>query len=549
MSNQVADGTALADVIIIIGARPNDNHPVAATFMKNAAERGSKMIIIEPYGSEMYLHTSHLLKLRPGTDVLLLNAMMHTIISEDLHNKEFIAEHTDGFEALKKTVMNYPPEKVAAICAIPPETIKTVARLYATADKAIIFWGMGISQHIHGTDNARCLISLALMTGHIGKPGTGLHPLRGQNNVQGASDVGLIPMVYPDYQNVANPEIRKKFEKFWGTSLDPHTGKTVVEIMHAIHNGDLNGLYIMGENPAMSDPNLNHARESLAMLDHLVVQDIFFTETCSYADVILPASAFPEKTGTFTNTDRRVQLGRQAITPPGNAQQDLWIIQEIARRMGLDWNYAGPEEVFTEIRQAVPSMGGITWERLEREDSLTYPLLKEGDPGEPIIFKDGIFPTDDGKGRFVPADYIEPAEMPDSKYSYIFVTGRQLEHWHTGTMTRHSRVLDAIEPGPCIMINPADLDHFGIKTGDIVVIESRRGKIAATTRADEHMQKGVVMMPFTFSEAAANLISNDALDPFGMIPEFKFCAVNIYPGRREGDIGRRDREKTAGVRN
>lgn len=535
VSNQVADGTE-AEVILLVGARPNDNHPVAATFMKNAAERGSKLIIIEPYSSEMYLHASHMLKLRPGTDVLLLNGMMHTIITEDLHDKEFIKQHTDGFEALKKTVEKYPPEKVAPLCGIPPETIKEVARIYATAKTAIIFWGMGISQHIHGTDNARCLISLALMTGQIGRPSTGLHPLRGQNNVQGASDVGLIPMVYPDYQPIESAEVRKKFEALWGTKLDPNAGKTVVEIMHAIHEGELNGLYIMGENPAMSDPNLNHAREALAKLDHLVVQDIFFTETCSYADVILPASAFPEKTGTFTNTDRRVQLGRQAINPPGDARQDLWIIQEIANRMGLDWDYSGPADVFAEIRQAVPSIGGMTWERLEEVDSLTYPLTKEGDPGQPIIFKDGIFPTDDGKGRFVPVDYTEAAELPDNKYPYIFVTGRQLEHWHTGTMTRHSRVLDAIEPGPCIMINPADLDQFDLKSGDTLVIESRRGRIAATTRADEHMQKGVVMMPFTFSEAAANLISNDALDPFGKIPEFKFCAVRLKPGQRADDI-------------
>ena len=542
VSNQVADGT-LADVIIVIGARPNDNHPVAATFMKNAAENGKKLVVIEPYGSEIALHASHFLQVRPGTDVLLLNAMMHTIITENLHNEKFIKEHTDGFEAIKETVINYPPEKVAPICCVPPETIKEVARLYATAETGIIFWGMGISQHVHGTDNARCLISLALMTGQIGRPSTGLHPLRGQNNVQGASDVGLIPMVYPDYQPVNNPEIRKKFEKLWHTVLDPTPGKTVVEIMHAIHDGDLNGLYIMGENPAMSDPNLNHAREALARLDHLVVQDIFFTETCSYADVILPASAFPEKSGTFTNTDRRVQLGRQAIDPPGDARQDLWIIQQMANRLGLDWHYAGPADVFAEIRKAVPNMAGITWERLEQVDSLTYPLISEGDPGEPIIFKNGIFPTEDGKGRFVPADYIEAAELPDDEYPFVFVTGRQLEHWHTGTMTRHSKVLDAIEPGPCVMINPKDLGKFKLKSGDVLIIESRRGKIAATTRADQYMQEGVVMMPFSFNEAAANLITNEALDPFGKIPEFKFCAVRLAPGKRADDVVQRKKAK------
>ena len=540
VSNQVADGTQ-AEVIIVIGARPNDNHPVAATFIKNATDRGSKLILIEPYGSEMYLHAEHLLKLRPGTDVMLLNGIMHTIITEDLQNKGFIEEHTDGFVALKENLQNYSPEKVSPICGIPVETIKTVARLYATADTAIIFWGMGISQHVHGTDNARCLISLALLTGQIGRPSTGLHPLRGQNNVQGASDVGLIPMVYPDYQPVADMKVRQKFEKLWGQKLNPHPGKTVVEIMHAIHDGDLNGLYIMGENPAMSDPNLNHAREALSMLDHLVVQDIFFTETCSYADVILPASAFPEKDGTFTNTDRRVQMGRQAINPPGDARQDLWIIQEIANRMGLDWNYQHPKDVFSEMRRALPSIAGMTWERLEKEDSLTYPLENEGDPGEPIIFKDGIFPTDDGRGRFVPAEYVKPAELPDEKYPFVFITGRQLEHWHTGTMTRHSRVLDALEPGPCVMVNPANLKQFGLKTGDSIVIESRRGKIAATTRADEHMQEGVVMMPFTYSEASANLITNDALDPFAKIPEFKFCAVRLSPGGRDDDMVQRQK--------
>ena len=526
VSNQVADGTH-AEVIIVIGARPNDNHPVAATFMKNAVARGSRLILIEPYGSEMYLHNNYLAQLRPGTDVLLLNAMMHTIISEKLHNQGFIDAHTHGFEALKETVLKYSPEAVAPICGIEAARIREIARIYATAKTAIIFWGMGISQHTHGTDNARCLIALALMTGQIGRPNTGLHPLRGQNNVQGASDVGLIPMVYPDYRPVAVDEHREKFEQLWGAALDPQPGKTVVEIMHAIHDGDLTGLYIMGENPAMSDPNLHHARGALARLEHCVVQDIFFTETCSYADVILPASAFPEKTGTFTNTDRRVQLGRQAIDPPGEARQDLWIIQQLARRMGLDWDYAGPREVFAEIRQAVPSMAGMTWERLEREDSLTYPLRNEGDPGEPVIFKDGVFPTADGRGRFVPAEYSAAAELPDRDFPYIFVTGRQLEHWHTGTMTRHSRVLDALEPGPCVMINPKDLCKFGLNTGDRLNIRSRRGCVTVATRADDHILEGVVMMPFSFNEAAANLITNEALDPFGKIPEFKFCAVRL----------------------
>ena len=534
VSNQVSDG-AYADVIIVIGSRPHENHPVAATFLKNASERGSKLIFIEPYSSDIAIHASHFLQLRPGTDVLLLNAMMHVIIDENLHNKKFIDEHTNDFENIIEIVKDYSPEKVSPICGVEAELIKEVARLYATSDKSIIFWGMGISQHIHGTDNARCLISLALMTGQIGRESTGLHPLRGQNNVQGASDVGLIPMVYPDYQPVTDPEIRIKFEKLWGQELNPENGKTVVEIMHAISSNEINGLYIMGENPAMSDPNLNHARNALATLDHLVVQDIFFTETCSYADVILPASAFPEKDGTFTNTDRRVQLGRQAIEAPGEAKKDLWIIQEIANRMGLNWNYKNAKDVFNEIRLATPSMAGITWERLETVDSLTYPLMNINDPGEPIIFKNGIFPTKDGKGTFVAAEYTKPAELPSEDFPFIFITGRQLEHWHTGTMTRHSRVLDTIEPGPCILINPEDLKFFSLKSGDILVIESRRGKISATTRVDEGMQKGVVMMPFSFNEAAANLITNEALDPIAKIPEFKYCAVKLSQGQRPGD--------------
>ena len=526
VSNQVADGTE-AEVIIVIGARPNDNHPVAATFMKNAAVNGSKLVVIEPYSSEMYLHAHAFLQLRPGTDVLLLNGMMQTIINEGLHDRSFIDTHTEGFAALTETVQQYSPEKVAPICGIAAETIKEVARLYATAKTAIIFWGMGISQHVHGTDNARCLISLALMTGQIGRPGTGLHPLRGQNNVQGASDMGLIPMVYPDYQPVQDPEVKRKFEAFWGAELDPDSGKTVVEIMHGAHAREITGMYIMGENPAMSDPNLEHAREALTRLEHLVVQDIFFTETCGFADVILPASAFPEKTGTYTNTDRRVQLGRQAVSPPGESRQDLWIIQELARRLGLDWDHTGPEAVFEEIRRAVPSMAGMTWARLEEEDSLTYPLLREGDPGEPVIFRDGVFPTDDGRGRFVAADYIEAAELPDEKYPFVFMTGRQLEHWHTGTMTRHSRVLNTIEPWPYVLVNPEDLRSLDMESGDLLAIESRRGALTVATRVDEGMQQGVFMMPFTYHEAAANLLTNDALDPFGKIPEFKFCAIRV----------------------
>lgn len=527
VSNQVAD-VAAAEVIVVIGARPTVNHPVAATFIKNAAQAGKTLIVIDPYRYELARHADYYLQMRPDTDVALLNAMMHTIIYEGLQNDAYIAKYTEGYEDLKRCVEAYTAEKVAPLSGIPAETIKEVARRYAKSKGSMIFWGMGISQHIHGTDNARCLISLALMTGQIGRPGTGLHPLRGQNNVQGASDVGLIPMFYPDYQAVDDPAIQGKFEKFWDTQLDPDVGLTVVEIIDAIHAGELHGMYIMGENPAMSDPNLTHAREAAAKLQHLVVQDIFFTETCSFADVILPASAFPEKTGTITNTDRRVQLGRKVLDPPGDARQDLWIIQEIATRIGLDWHYSGPSEVFDEMRAATPSIGGITWERLEQEDSVTYPCEKEGDPGDPILFDDG-FPTPSGKGRFVPAELSYADELPDDDYPFVFTTGRQLEHWHTGTMTRHAAVLDAIEPEPVFNIHPDDLKAIDAHPGDRIVLESRRGRIEARARVDTAMQRGSVFMAFHFWEAAANLLTNAALDPVAKIPEFKFCAVRVTP--------------------
>jgi len=528
VSNQVED-VALAEVAIVIGSNPTVNHPVAATFMKNAAKNGTKIILMDPRRSDLARHATYFLQFNGDTDVALLNGMLHVIIEEGLANEAFIRDRTENYEALRANVKDYSPEKVAPITGIDAQTIREVARLYATAKAAIIFWGMGISQHIHGTDNARCLISLALVTGQIGRPGTGLHPLRGQNNVQGASDMGLIPMMFPDYVRVDNEGARSKFEALWNAKLDPKAGLTVTEITEGAYKGDIRGMYIMGENPAMSDPNVEHAREALAKLDHLVVQDIFFTETASYADVVLPASAFPEKTGTFTNTDRRVQLGRKALDPPGDARQDLEIIQEIARRVGLDWSYAGPADVFEEIRRATPSMAGITWERLEAEGSCTYPLEHEGDPGEPVIFIED-FPRKGGRGLFAPASYTHADEMPDTAFPYIFTTGRQLEHWHTGSMTRRASVLDALEPDPVISVHPDDLAKLGIEAGDAITLESRRGTLTGYARADRGVQRGTLFMPFAYNESAANLLTNDAIDPFGKIPEFKFCAVQVRKG-------------------
>ena len=528
VSNQVND-VLRAEVIFLIGANPTSNHPVAATWMKNAVKNGTKLIYADPRRSDLSRHATHFLQFKPDTDVALLNAMMHTIVHEGLVDEAFIASRTLGYEDLRKNVEGYSPEAMAPICGIDAETIKTVARLYATSKASIILWGMGISQHVHGTDNARCLIALCLMTGQVGRPGTGLHPLRGQNNVQGASDSGLIPIVYPDYQFVDDPKAQAKFEKLWGASLDPKRGLTVVEIINAVLAGEIRGMYIMGENPAMSDPDAHHAREALAALDWLVVQEIFLTETCYHADVILPATAWPEKSGTVTNTDRMVQLGRQALDAPGDAKPDLWIIQELARRLGLDWNYQGPEDVFNEMRLAMTSIAGITWERLEEQSSVTYPCLKEGDPGDPVVFIEN-FPTPSGKARFVPADIIPAAERPDAEYPMILITGRQLEHWHTGAMTRRSGVLDAIEPDAIASLNPLDLARIGVKPGEVISVQSRRGAVSLYARADDGTPVGAVFIPFCFYEAAANLLTNPALDPFGKIPEFKYCAVAVRKG-------------------
>jgi formate dehydrogenase major subunit len=459
----------------------------------------------------------------------MLNAMMHTIIHEGLVDQSFIRNRTVGYEQLKKNVEAFSPEAMAPVCGIAAGTLKQVARLYATSKGSMILWGMGISQHVHGTDNARCLIALAMMTGQIGRPGTGLHPLRGQNNVQGASDAGLIPMVYPDYQPVGNEAARARFEKLWNAKLDPEPGLTVVEIMEATHAGVIRGMYIMGENPAMSDPDVHHARQALAELEHLVVQDIFLTETCYLADVVLPATAFPEKTGTFTNTDRMVQLGRQALEPPGDARPDLWIIEQMARRLGLDWDYRDVSEVFDEMRAGMNSIAGITWERLQRDGSVTYPCEKVGDPGDPVVFIED-FPTTDGRGRFVPAKLIRADELPDEEYPMVLITGRQLEHWHTGAMTRRATVLDAIEPEPVASMNPADLRAIGGKPGSVVTVASRRGSISLYARADEGTPKGVLFIPFCYYEAAANMLTNPALDPVGKIPEFKYCAIKVTVG-------------------
>ncbi len=514
-----------ADFVMVIGSNPTENHPVAATYFKQAAKTGT-LVVMDPRGMALKRHATHMLQFKPGSDVAMLNAMLNVIVTERLYDQAYIDAHTEGFESLAAHIADFTPEAMAPICGIDAETLRTVAREYATAKAAIIFWGMGISQHIHGTDNCRCLIALALITGQVGRPGTGLHPLRGQNNVQGASDAGLIPMMLPDYQLVENDDIRRRFEDVWGTPLDPHKGLTVVETMEAIHAGKIKGMYVMGENPAMSDPNVQHARDALAKLEHLVVQDIFLTETAFHADVVLPASAWPEKDGTVTNSNRQVQRGRKAVELPGEARQDWWITNELAQRIGCDWTFSHPSEIYTEMASVMPSLDNISWERVSSEESVTYPCSAPDLPGDEIVFRDG-FPTANGRGRIVPVSIIAPDEIPDDAYPMVLTTGRQLEHWHTGAMTRRASVLDELEPEAVATLAPVDMARMDIEPGAMIRVSTRRGVLELRARADEAVPGGMVFIPFCYAEAPANVLTNQALDPFGKIPEFKFCAAKV----------------------
>jgi formate dehydrogenase major subunit len=518
-----------ADVVILTGCNPAVNHPVAATFFKQAAKRGTAIIILDPRGQALDSYASLSVRFTPGADVALFNAILHVIIAEGLYNNAYIAAHTEGFEALKLSVALSSPEAMSERCGVAPEIIRDVARRYANAEKAMIFWGMGISQHTHGTDNARCLISLALACGHTGRPGTGLHPLRGQNNVQGASDAGLIPMVLPDYQPVGDEQLRAAFEELWSTPLSAQPGLTVVEIMDAIHAGQVRGMYILGENPAMSDPDLHHARAALGKLEHLVVQDLFVTETAQFADVVLPASAWPEKEGTVTNTNRQVQLGRIALPLPGEAKPDWWIIQEIANRFGLGWEYQHPGEAFEEMQQGMASLNHISWARLGREGSVTYPCAADDVPGQDVVFSDA-FPRPSGLAKFSPTRPLPPDEPVDQDYPTVLTTGRQLEHWHTGSMTRRSVVLDALEPDAVASLSPGELNRLGVAPGDPLTITTRRGTITLAARVDPNIPDGMVFVPFAYAEAAANLLTNPALDPYGKIPEFKYAACRLTQG-------------------
>ncbi len=517
-----------SDVAILTGTNTTANHPVAATFFKEAARKGTKLIVIDVRRPDIADHAYEWVQIRHGSDVSFYNAVMHVIIEEGLEDRAYIERFTENFEALRETVKRYTPEVSSKICGVDPERIRHVARTIGKAKAMTVFWGMGISQHVHGTDNARCLIALCLVTGNVGRPGTGLHPLRGQNNVQGASDAGLIPMVFPDYQPVGDPEVRGRFEKAWGRTLDPVPGKTVVEISHAIEDGSIRGMYVMGENPFLSDPNVERVKQAFMGLEFLVVQDIFLTETAEVADVVLPSSSYFEKTGTFTNTDRRVQLGQTALELPGDARLDWKILVEVMERMGVPQPYKTIEDVFVEFAELTQSYKGLRYRHLGGAGKLWPCPDPENSDGIVVLFGEG-FPTKNGRAKFVPADVVPPDELPDADYPFILNTGRMLQHWHTGSMTRRASKLDQIEPDAFCELNPGDLARLGIADETFVRLSTRRNSIRVRVRASHKTQPGGVFIPFHFREASANLLTNDALDPKGKIPEFKFCAVRVEP--------------------
>ncbi|MEI6985200.1 MAG: formate dehydrogenase subunit alpha [Rhodospirillaceae bacterium] len=516
-----------ANVMMVVGSNPNRNHPVAASFFRRAKRRGAKLIVIDPRMSEFAAEADIVINHRPGSDVALFNAIAHVIIEEDLHDAVFLRQRTKGFPELRECVRRFTPESVEVATGIPALRIREVARMFGRAKSAMIFWGMGITQHIHGVRNARCLVNLGLLTGNVGRPGTGLHPLRGQNNVQGVCDMGLLPGVLPGYAAVIKPEERKRFETVWvGETIPEKPGMTMIEAVNAADEGVIRGMFFMGENPAMSDPDSLHVRQALAKLDHLVIQDIFLTETAAYADVVLPSSSLMEKWGTFTNTNRHIQISRPVMDCPGETRQDWWILQELANRLGLNWRFNHPREIWEQIRTLWPAVKGVSWARLERDGWCQYPCSDEREPGKDVLFGDR-FPTPDGLGKLVPVTPVEPAEMPDAQYPLVLLTGRILEHWHTGAMSRRSQVLDTIEPGPVIYLSEGDMPRLGIRLGDRVRLVSRRGAIEAKCRVDPGLTVGTVFMPFCYAEAAANMLTNAALDPQSKIPEFKYCAVKL----------------------
>ena len=517
-----------ADVAIITGSNTTANHPVASSFFKQARRNGTKIIYIDPRAGTVAEHADLFLQLKPGTDVALYNGIMHEVIRLGLIDRDFIASRTSNYDELARTVEAYPPELAAQITGVDVALIKEMARLWGEAKAGVIYWGMGISQHTTGTDNARCLIAMCSITGNVGRPGTGLHPLRGQNNVQGASDSGLLPMFYPNYQRATDDTVRERFEQAWGTDLNPVNGLTVTEVIKSILDDGVRGMYMLGENPFLSDPNINKVRKALSKLDFLVVQDIFLTETAEFADVILPASSYLEKDGTYTNTDRRVQRGRKVFDPPGQARVDWEIVQDLARLLGLDWNYPSPREIFEEMVPLMPDYTNLTYDNLSSFGKL-YPVEDPENSDGTVVLFDERFNTEDGLAHLVPAEWLPGKELPTDDFPFVLNTGRLLEHWHTGSMTRRSFALDSIAPRAEVYVNPTDAAELGLVDGGLARVSSRRGTIVLHVKVSHRDQRGNIFIPFHFREAAANLLTTDEIDPFGKIPEFKFCAVAIAP--------------------
>ena len=516
-----------AEVAIVAGSNAPANHPVASSFFKQARRNGTTIIYVDPRADKMADHSDIFCQLKPGTDVAFYNGVMHEVIRLGLTDDAFIADRTSNYEALRRTVADYPPERAEQITGVPADVIRRVARVWGEARSGVIYWGMGISQHTTGTDNARCLIAMCGITGNIGKPGAGLHPLRGQNNVQGASDMGLIPMFYPDYAKADDPGVKARFEQAWGAEdLDPAKGLTVTEIIGSALAGGVRGMYMLGENPFLSDPNINKVRKALSKLEFLVVQDIFLTETAEFADVILPASSYLEKDGTYTNTDRRVQLGRKVLDTPGQARVDWEVVQDIANRIGLSWDYHTPRDIFEEMVSVIPSYKNLTYDNLGPTGKLYPNPDPEHSDGTVVMFTEK-FNTNDGLAHLVPAEWLPARELPDEQYPFVLNTGRMLEHWHTGSMTRRSYALDAISPKALVFLHPDDAAGLGLADGDMARVSSRRGVIELEAKVSHREARGNCFIPFHFREAAANLLTIDEIDPFGKIPEFKFCAVAI----------------------
>ncbi len=523
MTNSIEE-IANTSVIYLTGSNTTENHPIIALEIKKAViKNGAKLIVADPREIELTKYATLWLRQRPGTDVALFNGLMNVIINEELEDEEFISRRTEGYEELKKTVLRYTPEIVEKITGVPAKDIRKAARIYATAHTVSLIYSMGITQHTTGTDNVLSTANIAMLTGNVGKESTGVNPLRGQSNVQGACDLGALPNVYSGYQKVNDPQVQEKFSKVWDVDLSNKIGLTVVEMLNAAYEGKIRGLFVMAENPAMSDPDLNHAREALKKVEFLVVSDIFMTETAEVADVVLPGVTIAEKDGTITNTERRVQLIRKAIEPVGDSKPEWRIICELAQKMGYNMSYSNPAEIMEEIASLTPIYGGMYYNRLEKA-GLQWPCLDINHPGTKYLHKDKF---SRGKGKFSAVEFKEAAELPDEEYPFLFTTGRVLYHFHTGTVTRRSKGLNEIYPEALVEISPQDAQELKVEEGEFIEVASRRGKIRAKAKITKKSGKGVVFMSFHFHEAAANLLTNAALDPVAKIPEYKVCAVKV----------------------